>query len=229
MREGMLVLVPCWQKRWKEGTVCSLFRGRATGLDGLGLRVKKRAPLRTIFTFFLKKSVFIYFGCSGSWVWHVESSCLTRDWTQAPLHWELRVLATGPPGKSPLHSFFNNSVEGNTICWDKEDGKQSRCVGWGGSGKLHWRSQWSSVSLSDESQGWRPMGAVTSWLGLKLRTGWDHPGREQSSEAGPPKLSSQIPRPAKESGGEKKMEGVAKATLGPKEEVVSRRCCVKCC
>lgn len=54
MREGVLVLVPCWQKRWEEGTVCSLFRGRPTGLDGLGLRVKKRAPLRTISTFLFK-------------------------------------------------------------------------------------------------------------------------------------------------------------------------------
>ena len=31
---------------------------------------------------------------------------LTRDWTWAPLHWECRVLATGPPRK-PLLLFFN--------------------------------------------------------------------------------------------------------------------------
>ena len=29
------------------------------------------------------------------------SSSLTRDWTPGPLHWELKVLATRPPGKSP--------------------------------------------------------------------------------------------------------------------------------
>ena len=30
------------------------------------------------------------------------SSSLTRNWTWAPLDWELGVLATGPPGKSPV-------------------------------------------------------------------------------------------------------------------------------
>ena len=30
---------------------------------------------------------------------HVGSSSLTRDWTQAPPHWEQWVLAPGPPGK----------------------------------------------------------------------------------------------------------------------------------
>ena len=34
-------------------------------------------------------------------LWHVGSRSLARDWTPGPLHWELRVLATGPPGKSP--------------------------------------------------------------------------------------------------------------------------------
>ena len=29
-------------------------------------------------------------------------SSLTRDGTWAPLHWEHRVLATGPPGESPV-------------------------------------------------------------------------------------------------------------------------------
>ena len=31
---------------------------------------------------------------------NVGSSFLTRDWTQTPQHWKIRVLATGPPGKS---------------------------------------------------------------------------------------------------------------------------------
>ena len=30
-------------------------------------------------------------------LWHVGSRSLTRDWTQPPLHWECRFLATGPP------------------------------------------------------------------------------------------------------------------------------------
>ena len=33
-------------------------------------------------------------------MWHVGSSSPTRDRTQAPLHWELRVLVTEPPGRS---------------------------------------------------------------------------------------------------------------------------------
>ena len=38
----------------------------------------------------------------GMWsqLWHVGSSSLTRDRTRAPLHWDRRVLATGPPGSS---------------------------------------------------------------------------------------------------------------------------------
>ena len=34
-------------------------------------------------------------------MWHVASSCLTRDET-GPLHWEHGVLAPGPPGKPPV-------------------------------------------------------------------------------------------------------------------------------
>ena len=30
----------------------------------------------------------------------VVSSSLSRDWTQGPLHWDLWVLAPGPPGMS---------------------------------------------------------------------------------------------------------------------------------
>ena len=39
-------------------------------------------------------------GCTGSSLWQVELSSLTRDQSQAPCIVELRVLATGPPGKS---------------------------------------------------------------------------------------------------------------------------------
>ena len=39
--------------------------------------------------------------------WHVGSSFLTRNGTWAPLHWECRVLVTGPPGKS-LNFLFNS-------------------------------------------------------------------------------------------------------------------------
>ena len=67
---------------------------------------------------FLKHFIYL-FGCTGwhvgsfggsmwnlklhlanSLLWHVGSSSLTRNWTWASLHWERRVLATGPLGKS---------------------------------------------------------------------------------------------------------------------------------
>ena len=49
-----------------------------------------------------------YLGC-GMWdleFWEVGSSSLTRDQTQAPLHWEHRVLATGPSGKYSPYCFL---------------------------------------------------------------------------------------------------------------------------
>ena len=37
---------------------------------------------------------------------HVGSSSLTRDQIQAPLHGELRVLVTAPPGEVPRLALF---------------------------------------------------------------------------------------------------------------------------
>ena len=53
--------------------------------------------------------IFIYlfgFSCGtlDLYLWHVGSSSLTRDQTPGLLHWARRVLATGPPGKSPAPS-----------------------------------------------------------------------------------------------------------------------------
>ena len=45
-------------------------------------------------------------GHANSSLWHAGSSSLTRDGNPAPLHWELRVLATGPPGESQTHCFL---------------------------------------------------------------------------------------------------------------------------
>ena len=42
---------------------------------------------------------------ASSQLQHVGSSSLTKDWTPDSLHWELRVLATGPPGMSFSHGF----------------------------------------------------------------------------------------------------------------------------
>ena len=43
-----------------------------------------------------------FFSCGVSaHLWHEGSSSLTRGRTRGPLHWALRVLAAGPPGKSP--------------------------------------------------------------------------------------------------------------------------------
>ena len=51
-------------------------------------------------TYVSKKVSGVLFGCAKSWLFHAESSSLTRNRTQAPLNWECRVLATGLPGKS---------------------------------------------------------------------------------------------------------------------------------
>ena len=62
--------------------------------------------------FFFLKCLFIYLfwlhwvlvvACRLSCSMHVGCNSLTRDWTQGPLHWECRVLPTGPPGRSLLH------------------------------------------------------------------------------------------------------------------------------
>ena len=45
-------------------------------------------------------------GRANSQLWHAGSSSLTRDGTPAPLHWELGVLATGPPRESQTHCFL---------------------------------------------------------------------------------------------------------------------------
>ena len=46
---------------------------------------------------------FFFFGSGGSWLWPVDLSSLTRDWTWAPCIGNA-VLATGPPG-SPSSLF----------------------------------------------------------------------------------------------------------------------------
>ena len=38
-------------------------------------------------------------GVQDFWLQHMGSNSLTRDPTQAPLHWENSILATGAPGK----------------------------------------------------------------------------------------------------------------------------------
>ena len=47
----------------------------------------------------------------GTVATHLGSGSLTRDQTRPPLHWKLRVLATGPPGKS---LFFH--IECTVLC-----------------------------------------------------------------------------------------------------------------
>lgn len=43
--------------------------------------------------------------------WHVGSSSLMRDQTQAPCFWDCRVLATGLPGKSQELVFFEQRCD----------------------------------------------------------------------------------------------------------------------
>ena len=72
--------------------------------------------LKLFFNFsFLFFPLFIYLAVLGlsrgmqalpSSFWHVGSSSLTRDQTEAPLHWEHRFLTPGPPGKSKTSVFM---------------------------------------------------------------------------------------------------------------------------
>ena len=64
---------------------------------------------------------YIVHGVAKSWTWlsDFHFSFLTRDQTQNSLHWEHKVLATGPPGKSLILlidyvlAYYLSSVEGN--------------------------------------------------------------------------------------------------------------------
>ena len=51
----------------------------------------------------------------NSQLWHVGASSLTRDQIPGLLHWELGVLATGPPGKSPIPFHTTTVVTGNSF------------------------------------------------------------------------------------------------------------------
>ena len=66
-----------------------------------------------IWTFLFLKYLFLVH-CIGSWLWHFESSSLTRDRTQAPCIGSA-VLATGPPGNS-LNFFLDVNVCFGIFC-----------------------------------------------------------------------------------------------------------------
>ena len=53
------------------------------------------------FCIFYTECALVYYIGFITLVWHMDSSSWTRDWTWAG-HWELRVLAAGPPGKSHI-------------------------------------------------------------------------------------------------------------------------------
>ena len=49
------------------------------------------------------------------------SSSLTRDLNPGPLHWELRALASGPPGKSLIILFYSSSLSCVTLSQAHKD------------------------------------------------------------------------------------------------------------
>ena len=61
----------------------------------------------SFFKDYIFKILISLFGCARSQLQHVASSSLIRDWMQ-PLHWENRVLVTGPPGKSQVLYFLTH-------------------------------------------------------------------------------------------------------------------------
>ena len=75
------------------------------------------------FPLFFKK-YFMLFGCTGSQVGYMGSlvaACGIQFTNQGlnpgPLHWECRVLATGPPGKSLTQDFFSPQTINDWGSW----------------------------------------------------------------------------------------------------------------
>ena len=77
------------------------------------IQLVNQQPILPYFCFY--KKIYCVFGCTRSQLWHVGSLVTACEFlvvacsiqfpdqglSTGPLHWELRVLATGPPGKSP--------------------------------------------------------------------------------------------------------------------------------
>ena len=93
--------------------------------------------LKSTFKFLFLFIYLLVFGCTRSYLRHTASSVFVvacgiilvavcellvaahgvqfpdQGWTPGPLHWEFRVLATGPPGKSRIKILNNNNVQYN--------------------------------------------------------------------------------------------------------------------
>ena len=102
--EGAMIILPILQM-WTLRHIAS--KGQSQDLN----------PGNLIPEFVLLIYLFIWLHTQGlrSLLLHTGSSSLTRDRTPRPLHWEYRVLATGPPGESRVrasdhyfscHTFF---------------------------------------------------------------------------------------------------------------------------
>ena len=60
------------------------------------------------------------FGCTGSQLRHARASrSLTQGLNPGPLHWELRVVAPGPPGKSLECRLLWHVLTGGELCPEK--------------------------------------------------------------------------------------------------------------
>ena len=51
----------------------------------------------------------------------MDSSSLTRGWTRAPLPWERRALATGPPGKFRTYLYLFRFHHGRLLASDRRE------------------------------------------------------------------------------------------------------------
>ena len=74
-------------------------------MDSLFIPAPRNFPfssVRVSFPFSLKKQFFFF----GHAIWHVGLQFPDQGSNPFPLHWKLRVLTTGPPGKSLFLSFF---------------------------------------------------------------------------------------------------------------------------
>ena len=76
---------------------------------------------------------------ANSWLWHVGSSSLTRDRTLPPhpLHWEHRVLATGPARESLI--LFSREIQNKSnlpSTWQQSRYLNCPCLAWTTQGTL---------------------------------------------------------------------------------------------
>ena len=139
-----------------------------------------------------------YFSAMPLGMWDLSS--LTRDWTHAPLHWKLRVLITGAPGKLLKCHVLNAQCvmlcsvlrqhghwgKGHVTRWQQPRGRNSAKVG----GLLEVKA--SFLEHSPSSQPTLTQYTLPASKPCPLTLSWDQPWKEIISETFGKKMSSKM-------------------------------------